>query len=182
MLGSLAACVAQPQVGIGVRRRIAARDAGLPKVPDDGTDPNDPGDPGAGDPGTASDGDGGLSNPTPDPTGGNDPTATPAVAMTWTQIYGLYFGPGSLGNCSASATCHQSNIAGFFCGTNKASCYNGLVGAGLITMPNPQTSSIGASTSILAWFGQGNMPPGAGANAQAAADIRAWVMAGAMNN
>jgi hypothetical protein len=105
-------------------------------------------------------------------------------APTWTQVYGQYFGPGSVGNC-ASSSCHQTNVAGFQCGTTKDTCYQGLVGAGLLNTASPAKSPlISATGSPLLWFNAhtGNMPLGGAPNAAAKAAVSAWVKAGAQDN
>ena len=103
---------------------------------------------------------------------------------TWTQVYTQYFGPTSVGGCAGSS-CHQTNVAGFQCGTSKDTCYQGLVSVGLITPATPTKSPIvSASKSPLLWFNArgGNMPLGGGPNAAAKSAVAAWVKAGAQNN
>jgi hypothetical protein len=102
-------------------------------------------------------------------------------APTWTQIYPAYFGPGSLGHCGSSG-CHSTSRGGFKCGTTQATCYTGLVNAGLIDTSNPSASVlIDVQQSPLSWYG-GNMPTNPTTNKKAVSDIDGWVNAGAQNN
>jgi hypothetical protein len=106
------------------------------------------------------------------------------AAPTWTSIYGKYFGAGTPGSCG-SAGCHAATQGGFRCGSSKATCFTGLVNAGIIDPANPAGSDlISAAASPLRWISaNGRMPPAAGAiPAAARAEIRAWVLAGAKNN
>jgi hypothetical protein len=129
-----------------------------------------------------------------DATGGSSGTSgvvtdpaptTPSSAKTWTAIYAAYFGPGTPGHCGNSG-CHATVRVGFACGATKDSCYAGLVAKGLIDPANPSGSLlVDSSRSPVAWFDTTNgiMPKDAPEpNAQAAADIRAWVGAGAKND
>ncbi len=110
------------------------------------------------------------------------PVHMPVNAPTWTTIYSSYFAPGTLGHCSGGS-CHSNAVGNFLCGNSKASCYQGLVNAGLISTNDPTSSRIAGATSPLTWFGQGgDMPTGGSANPTAAADVAAWVSAGAQNN
>ncbi len=101
---------------------------------------------------------------------------------TWTALYNSYFGPNTAGHCGNSG-CHSSARAGFKCGPNKTTCYDGLVAKGLIDRTNPARSTLGdGSASPLAWF-SGNMPAdNAVANAAAARAVSAWLNAGASRN
>jgi hypothetical protein len=104
-------------------------------------------------------------------------------APTWDEIYASYFAASGLGQCGSSG-CHSSTRNGFKCGSDKDTCYEGLVIAGYVDTTNGAQSAIADKNETpLAWFGNGgNMPLGGGANAKAAADITAWVHAGAQNN
>jgi hypothetical protein len=108
-------------------------------------------------------------------------TAAPLPA-TWTAVYGAYFASGTPGHCG-NAGCHATTRGGFRCGATKDTCYQGLVNASLISVVDPATSLISdAQSSPLAWFG-GNMPQdNPGPNADAAAALKAWVVAGAKND
>ena len=100
------------------------------------------------------------------------------TAPTWTTIYTDYFGAGSLGHCGDSG-CHLASKSGFKCGSDKTTCYNGLVKSGFV---DGTSSTLSTSSSPLTWFGSGNMPPSGGSSAAAKADITAWVKAGALDN
>jgi len=113
--------------------------------------------------------------------GGTDSGSSSGGAPTWTMIYGSYFASGTPGHCGNSG-CHLSTLKGFKCGSDKTTCYNGLVTAGYVTTATPTKSPIAdLNQSCLTWFG-GNMPPGGGASAAAQKDITAWVADGAKNN
>lgn len=117
--------------------------------------------------------------------GGADDAASAVDAplpATWTAVYGAYFASGTPGHCG-NAGCHATTRGGFRCGPTKDTCYQGLVNASLISVVDPSTSLISdAKTSPLAWFG-GNMPQdNPGPNADAAAALKAWVVAGAKND
>ena len=100
---------------------------------------------------------------------------------TWTTIYGSYFAAGSMGNCGAGG-CHSSSKSGFKCGSDKTTCYNGLVSSGYLTPSTPTSSPIAdTQQSCLTWFG-GNMPPSGGSSSKAKSDITAWLAAGGQNN
>lgn len=114
-------------------------------------------------------------------TGGKDAGTVTSTAPTWTTIYTSYFAAASIGRCGASG-CHLSTKSGFKCGSDKTTCYNGLVSSGYVDTKNPAASLIAdAQQSCLVWFG-GNMPPSNGSSSKAAADITAWVKDGAKNN
>lgn len=134
-------------------------------------------------------------NPAPD--GGAPPDAGPDAAPdsgpvtgpvtgpapTFTQIYTQWIGPGTPGHCSGTAGCHTSTRGGFKCGSSKADCFTGLVGAGLVTPSNGAQSPIGIpGQSPLAWLGGGMPLDNDAPNPAGAAAIRAWVAAGAKND
>jgi hypothetical protein len=105
-------------------------------------------------------------------------------APTWTSIYELYFGPGSLGHCN-DTRCHVSSRGGFKCGLTKDTCYTGLIASKLVTTSTPTRSPLSdKSRSPLSWFGgtRGTMPRRGASNPKASADIAAWINAGAKNN
>ena len=113
-----------------------------------------------------------------------DPSLDATGAPTWTSIYELYFGPGSLGHCN-DTRCHVSSRGGFKCGLTKDTCYTGLVASKLVTMSTPTRSPLSdKSRSPLSWFGgtRGTMPRRGASNPKASADIAAWINAGAKNN
>jgi hypothetical protein len=105
-------------------------------------------------------------------------------APTWTQIYTQLLGPGTPGHCSGTGGCHTNLRGGFKCGTSKSECYVGLVNAGLVTPgPNGAQSPLGIpGQSPLAWFGGGMPLDNDVPNPQAAAAVKAWLLAGAQNN
>jgi hypothetical protein len=123
---------------------------------------------------------GGAEGPPPESDGGVDAPVTP---MTWTELYGTYFGPSTPGHCGQSSACHQMSQGGFTCGTTADSCYKGMVAAFLIDPTHPTMSAIAdPNQSPLVWFG-GNMPrDNLASNAQAKIDVAAWVAAGAQEN
>ena len=117
-----------------------------------------------------------------------DPPATDAgppvgAAPTWTDVYATLIGPGTPGHCSGTGGCHTQIKGGFKCGTTADDCYAGLVAKGLITPDNAAASPIISDTdSPLAWFG-GAMPlDNPEENPDAAAKLKAWVLAGAQKN
>jgi len=115
----------------------------------------------------------------------------PAQPTTWSYLYDTYFAAGTVGHCG-NAGCHQTGALGsFLCGTNKDTCYSGLVASGQVT-PNAGASSPIANpaqgASALAWFG----PRAVGGsivefmprdqqlqNVRAVAALCGWVKAGA---
>ncbi len=113
-----------------------------------------------------------------------DPAVDATGAPTWTSVYDLYFGPGSPGHCN-DTRCHASSRGGFKCGLTKDTCYTGLVASKLLTTTAPTRSPlVDKSRSPLSWFGgtKGTMPRRGASNPKAAADIAAWINAGAKNN
>ncbi|MBX3188360.1 MAG: PQQ-binding-like beta-propeller repeat protein [Labilithrix sp.] len=129
-------------------------------------------------------------NPAPDAgpsadAGAPDAPVTPDAgpAPTWTQLYAQYFGPGTPGHCSGTGGCHTNMRGGFKCGTTKATCYQGMVDAGLIDTTNGAASSIGiVGQSPLAWLGGGMPLDNDAPNPAAAAAVQSWVAAGAKND
>jgi hypothetical protein len=114
---------------------------------------------------------------------------------TWSYVYRTYFAGTSKsdtpGHCGEPGICHQtkSTVGGgkrWVCGLDPSTCYRGLVGVGVLDPAHPEKSSfIDPGASILFWFnpGTGTMPQDETIpNDQAAADIRAWVLAGATND
>ena len=111
-------------------------------------------------------------------------TPTTSAPATWTAIYDTYIGPGTPGHCG-DARCHAADRRGFKCGRTKDECYAGLVAKGLLDPDDPAASLlVDARSSPLAWFNPNGLMPGDAAkpNAQAAADSRAWVAAGAKHD
>ncbi|MDF2692451.1 MAG: hypothetical protein K0S65_834, partial [Labilithrix sp.] len=107
----------------------------------------------------------------------------PSAAPTWTQLYAQYFGPGTPGHCSGTGGCHTNLRGGFRCGTNKDTCFAGLVAAGLVDPQNPEQSRIAdPAASPLSWFGGGMPIDNPTPNPAAAAAVKAWVDAGTPNN
>ncbi len=131
--------------------------------------------------------------PAPDagaPAGGG-PDAGPAdagvAAPTWRSIFDRHLGPGTAGHCP---DCHTPSDAGtarglFSCPPDPHGCYAGLVRSGKL-------GAMGDLRATLRWFvtdgRRGAMPkadantPVADENPQAAADIEAWLRAGAPEN
>lgn len=125
---------------------------------------------------------------TPDPNAQNpDPGTEPGnptgQAYTFTRIYNEILGPGTPGHCSGTGGCHTQERGGFKCGTTKASCYIGLVQAGLIDPGNPAASVLAdPAGSPLVWFGGGMPLDNPEDNPAAAAAVKSWIAAGAKND
>jgi len=110
---------------------------------------------------------------------------TGGTAPTFTQLYTTYFAAGTPGHC-ATAGCHSDpGHAVWLCGTNKDTCFKGMVSVGLINTTNPAKSLIVDTTnSPLRWISTGGtMPKGAVVANDAGRDaVKAWVAACAQNN
>lgn len=118
--------------------------------------------------------------PTPDagPTPPADAGPSPSTA-TWSTIYGDLFGPNTPGHCGNSG-CHQTIKGGFLCGTSADTCYQGMVTAGFLTPDDPTHSPIiDPNNSPLAWFNGGMPLDNSDPNDAAAAELTAWIQAGA---
>ena len=114
---------------------------------------------------------------------GAGPVADAGPPPTWTALYNQYFGPGTPGHCSGTGGCHTNVRGGFKCGTDKDTCYAGLVAASLIDVNDPAQSTLAIpGASPLAWFGGGMPIDNPAPNPAAAAAIEAWVAAGAPND
>jgi hypothetical protein len=123
---------------------------------------------------------GGSDNPAPDA----GPCMPSNTAPTYTDLYTKYFAAGMPGHCATSG-CHLDAVNGWACGTDKDTCYTGMVGIGLIDPANPLASRIGdPQTSQLSWINvNGFMPLDAVAPFPEGRDaILAWVAACAQNN
>lgn len=108
------------------------------------------------------------------------------AAPTYTELYNTYFAVGTPGHCAMEG-CHGDpghNV--WLCGTDKATCYQGMLGEGLIDMTNPVASKLSnPNTSPLIWINArgGFMPQDAlRANAAGADAITKWALACAQNN
>jgi hypothetical protein len=113
---------------------------------------------------------------------GPAPDAGPS-AMTFTELYTKFLGPGTPGHCSGTGGCHTTPHGGFKCGTTQATCYQGLVDAGLIDPAHPAQSEFAKDDeSPLSWFGGGMPLDNAEPNDEAAAAVKSWIAAGAKNN
>ncbi|HEY8926528.1 MAG TPA: hypothetical protein VIU64_19230, partial [Polyangia bacterium] len=87
-------------------------------------------------------------------TGGSDggvpPTLTCATVdggapqpTNWTYVYNTYFaGTTTSATAGHCAECHASMLGGFTCGSDKDTCYGGLVSVGQITPASPGTSPL----------------------------------------
>jgi hypothetical protein len=160
--------------------------SGQTSTTQDGTEPAPSGSDDAGggtaDAGSSSQGKDSGSSQATDSGATNEDSGGGPSAPTWTDVYTAYFAASSLGRCGSSG-CHVSSRGGFKCGSDKGTCYQGLVNAGLVDATNGAQSAIAdKSQTPLSWYGNGGNMPGGGANAKAAADITAWVNAGAQNN
>lgn len=122
--------------------------------------------------------------PGPGPDAGpTEPVDAGPVAPTWSEVYSTLIGPGTPGHCSGTGGCHTQLKGGFKCGTNKDDCYAGLVAKGLINTTNPaQSSIINPDESPVSWFGGGMPIDDPSENPEAAAKLKAWVLAGAQKN
>jgi hypothetical protein len=128
--------------------------------------------------------------PAPPSDGSNDeapvgPEAFAAAAgpTTWTQLYNRFLGPNTAGHCSGTGGCHTTLKGGFKCGTNKDTCFQGLVDAGLVNPDSPADSPLArVNESPLAWFGGGMPLDRPEPNPAAAAAVKAWINGGAKNN
>jgi hypothetical protein len=117
--------------------------------------------------------------------GGGQSTGTSTDDVTWTLLYNTVFGPNGTSNCSANGGCHTAIQNGFKCGTTKASCYDGMVSAGLVTPGSDASSSIlvDPQDSPLCGSLGGTMPKTGQCVSDAQIDkIQAWLAAGAPNN
>jgi len=124
------------------------------------------------------------SAPPPPPDAGGCPPPPGSTAPTYTELYTKYFADGKPGHC-ATAGCHLDASNGWACGTNKDTCYAGMVNIDLISPAAPQQSRIGdPQNSPLSWINlNGNMPQDAVMPFPEGRDaIRAWVAACAQNN
>jgi hypothetical protein len=99
-------------------------------------------------------------------------------APTYSELFDLYFGPGTPGHC-ATAHCHANpgfNV--WLCGDDEETCYGGMLQIGLIDPKHPRASTIASPTkSPLSWVNpSGDMPFDATGPLDAARDaITAWV-------
>lgn len=107
-------------------------------------------------------------------------------APTYTELYNTYFAVGTAGHCAMEG-CHGDpghNV--WLCGPDKSTCYQGMLGEGLINMANPVASKLSdPNTSPLIWVNSRNgfMPQDAlRANAAGADAINKWALACAQNN
>jgi hypothetical protein len=114
---------------------------------------------------------------------GPEPILGPAPS--YASLFTNYFAAGTHGHC-ADAGCHNDpKHHVWICGTTPASCYQGMVGATLISRTDPTHSLIAdPENSPLSWVNPiGPMPfdaPGPFPEARQA--ILAWVAAGAPND
>jgi hypothetical protein len=116
------------------------------------------------------------------------PPCVPSVdstAPTYTDLYAQFFARGTHGHC-ANAGCHSDpghNV--WLCGSDKDSCYAGMVSIHLIDTTHGDQSMIGnPDISPLSWISpNGNMPFDAVGAFPAGRDaILAWVGDCAQNN
>lgn len=114
-------------------------------------------------------------------------SATPAPG-TWADVYGKYFGPGTLGHC---ASCHTGGGTALpMASGSAADVYAAFKTAALVTPGaiDPQAHRLGrtvpgpgAPTTPLVWFGMGTMPKGEApkCNPTAVRAVNDWLRAGA---
>jgi len=129
---------------------------------------------------------GGSDNMTPDASVDALTACIPgAPSLTFTQLYARYFAEGTPGHCAKSG-CHSGPDFNIWnCGTNKDTCYQGMVGQALINTAMPLNSLLAdPRNSPLSWINpsgpmpfdaQGSFPEGRDA-------IMAWIRACAPNN
>lgn len=110
---------------------------------------------------------------------------TSGTAPTYSELYTKYFAPNTPGHCATTA-CHLDAVQGWACGLTKNTCYEGMVGVGIIDTKIPTASPIADPRgSVLSWINPqgGTMPQDArGPFPEGAAAITAWVAACAQNN
>lgn len=126
----------------------------------------------------------GSDSPMMGPDAGTCPPPPGTVAPTYTELYTKYFAAGTPGHCATDG-CHLDASNGWACGTNKATCYTGMVNIGIIDPADPRHSTIGDSkNSPVSWVNlSANMPQDAVMAFPAGRDaIVAWVAACAQNN
>ena len=118
------------------------------------------------------------------------PMPDAAPAPTYTELYTKYFAMGTPGHCADTGVggvgCHADALSsGWACGADKDTCYNGMVGIGIIDPGTPKASTIGdPASSPLRWINpNGPMPFDMPVPFDEGRDaIKAWVAAGAQNN
>jgi hypothetical protein len=100
---------------------------------------------------------------------------------TWNYIYARYFGPGTAGHCGNSR-CHGERApGGFLAGSTSDSFFLGLLAAGLVRYDCSLNSLlVDPQNSPLVWFSPTARMPADNQlpNAQAQADITAWLAGG----
>jgi hypothetical protein len=107
-----------------------------------------------------------------------------STAPTYSQLYTRYFAAGTQGHCATDG-CHLDASQGWACGTNKDTCYAGMVGVEIINPMNPRASVIGdPKASPISWVNvNGPMPQDNAVPFPEGRDaIMAWVAACAQNN
>jgi hypothetical protein len=131
---------------------------------------------------------GGAERPLTEPAPQHEPACTPAAdasAPAYSDLYTRYFAVGTPGHCAA-AHCHGAPGANVWsCGDSPATCYDGMVHAGLISVTEPARSLIAdPQRSPLSWVNPaGDMPFDASTPLPEARDaIVAWVAACAPND
>jgi hypothetical protein len=122
--------------------------------------------------------------PAPDAPSGACVPPKDGTAPTYSELYTKYFAAGTPGHC-ATSLCHLDSSNGWACGTDKNTCYAGMVSINIIRPASPLLSSIAdPKISPLRWFNpNGPMPqdtPGPFTEGRDA--IKAWVDACAQNN
>lgn len=113
----------------------------------------------------------------------HEPACVPAPdasAPSYSDLYARYFATGTAGHC-AEAHCHGSPGANVWsCGDSAASCYDGMLRAGLIDVDDPTRSVLAdPRRSPLVWLNPaGDMPfDGSAPDPEARDAILAWVSA-----
>jgi hypothetical protein len=89
-----------------------------------------------------------------------------AGASTWASLYADYFGPKGAASCTSSGTCHSSagqagaRESNFICGSTEATCYDGLLAAGLVPVGGASDPSQVTLRFVIRTAAGGSMPKG----------------------
>ncbi len=122
--------------------------------------------------------------------------------VTWTELYGSYFGPAGVATCSVGAGCHAGMNdlgamgSGYVCGATQASCFTGVTSSVLPVFPASVPKGGSTSPTMTTFYkgldgaGFGGVMPltgpdgGAGYKFSKAdlAKIAAWIDQGAQDN
>jgi hypothetical protein len=116
---------------------------------------------------------------------GSDDPGTPDVVPTYSELYTRYFAVGTPGHC-AEAGCHgEPGFNTWLCGTDKDTCYNGMLSIGLIAPGTAKLSALAdPKNSPLVWINPNGFMPADDLDAfpEGGEAIRAWAASGSPNN